>query len=142
MTTFYTPLSRLSANEAFIALLVAAIETNDHASAEEAARAEHVLHEVPRLRRLARITRGRIIEEMKAAVRDHGAAAVMAAAAEHLPPALHRQALIAIAEVMSSHGLDRMESAALLDVARRFGLSREDTAAVLDDARRNSRSHG
>lgn len=140
MTTVYTPLSRLSANQAFIALLVAAIETNDHASAEEAARAERVVHELPRLRRLSRIARGRIIEEMKAAVRDHGAAAVMAAASEHLPPALHRQALIAVAEVMSSHGLDRMEGAALLDVARRFGLSPEDTAAALDEARRNIRS--
>ena len=140
MTTFYTPLSRLSANEAFIALLVAAIETNDHASAEEAARAERAVHEVPRLRRLSRIARGRIIEEMKAAVRDHGAAAVMAAAAEHLPPALQRPALIAVAEVMATHGLDRMESAALLDIARRFGWSPEDTAAALDEARRNIRS--
>lgn len=140
MTTFYTPLSRLSATEAFVALLVAAIETNDHASAEEAARAERVVHDVPRLRRLSRAVRGRMIEEMKAAVRDHGAAAVMAAAAEHLPPALHRQALIAAAEVMSTHGLDRMESAALLDVARRFGWSPEDTAAALDDARRNVRA--
>src|SRR5687767_11797989 len=139
MTTFYIPLSRLSANEAFVALLVAAIETDDHASAEEAARAEHVLHEVPRLRRLSRFTRGRMIEEMKAAVRDHGAPAVMAAAAEHLPPALHRQALIAVAEVMSSRGLHRMESAALLDLASRFGLSPEDTASALDEARRNVR---
>jgi hypothetical protein len=140
MTTLYTPLSRLSATESFIALLVAAIETNDHASAEEAARAEHVVHEVPRLRRLSGATRGRIIEEMKAAVRERGTTAVMAAASEHLPPALHRQALIAIAEVMLSHGLDRIEGTALLDVADRFGFSPEDTAAALDEARRNLRA--
>ena len=140
MTTVSTPLSRLSTNEAFIALLVAAIETNDHASAEEAARAEHVVQDVPRLRRLSRMARGRIIEEMKAAVRDHGAAAVMAAAAAHLPPALHRQAVNALADVMSTHGLDRTESAALLDVARRFGFSPESTAAAVDEARRQRRS--
>ena len=142
MTTSHTPLSRLSTNEALIALLVAAIEINEHASAEEAARAEHVLHEVTRLRRLPRITRGRIIEEMKAAVRDHGAAAVMAAAAEQLPPALHRPALIAASEVMLSHGLDRAESGALLEVARRFGFSPEATAAALDEARRHLRTRG
>jgi hypothetical protein len=142
MTPSYTPLSRLSTDEAFIALLVAAIETDEHASAEEAARAEHVLHEVPRLRRLARLTRGRIIEEMKAAVRDRGNAAVMAAAAERLPPALHRPALIAAAEVMLSRGLDRKESGALLVVARRFGFSPEDTAAALEEARRHIRTHG
>jgi len=47
--------------------------------------------------------------------------------------------LIAVAEVMSSRGLDRMESAALLDLASRFGLSPEDTASALDEARRNVR---
>ena len=140
MATVYTPLSRLSPTEAFIALLVAAIETNHHASAGEAARAEQVVHEVPRLRRLSRTTRGRIIEARKAAVGDHGVAAVTAAASEQLPAALHRPALIALADVMSTHGLDRRESAALLDVARRFGFSPESTAAALDEARRKRRS--
>ena len=140
MPTFATPLSRLSTNEAFIALLVAAIESNDHASAAEAARAERVVHTVPRLRRLSRLARGRIIEAMKAAVRDHGVTTVLAAAAEHLPPSLHRQALAAMADVMSSHGLDRMENAALLDVARRFGLSPDDIAAAVSGTRRNMQS--
>ncbi|HEX4914914.1 MAG TPA: hypothetical protein VFV51_13195 [Vicinamibacterales bacterium] len=139
MTTQGAPaLPRLSADEALIALLVGAIETNQHASPEEAARAERVVHEVPRLRRLPRIRRGEIIERMKLAVGRHGAAAVMAAASHQVPPALRPVAVSAIAEVMLAHGLDRFESAALLDVAARFGFTPEDTAAAIDQARRRS----
>jgi hypothetical protein len=137
MTTFYTPLSRLSTNEALIALLVAAIEANQHASAEEAARAERVVHDLARLRRLSQAARGRMIEDMKAAVRDHGAAAVMAAACAQIPAGLRHRAMVAIAEVMATHGLDRIESAALIDVAHRFGFSVDDTAAAVEEARRN-----
>lgn len=129
-------LPKLSVDEALIALLVAAIETNQHASPEEAARAEQAVHDVPRLRRLSRIRRGEIIERMKTAVGDHGAAAVMTAATHQLPPALQQTAMIAIASVMLTHGLDRAESAALLDVAAHFGFSPQDTAAAIDEARR------
>ena len=129
-------LPRLSIDEALIALLVGAIEANQHASPEEAARAEQVVHDVPRLRRLSRVRRGEIIERMKAAVGDHGAAAVMTAASHQLPPALRQTAMIAIARVMLTHGLDRAESAALLDVAAHFGFSPQDTAAAIDQARR------
>jgi protein-disulfide isomerase-like protein with CxxC motif len=139
MATHHEPaLRQLSADEALIALLVAAMETNHHASPEEAARAEGVLHEIPRLRRLSRIRRGEIIERMKTAVGDYGAAAVMAAASHWLPPALRSVAMTAIADVMLAHGLDRIESAALLDVAARFGFTPEDTAAAIDQARRRS----
>lgn len=140
MSTFYTPLAKLSVNEALIALLVAAIDTNEHASPDEAARAEHAVHEFARLRRLSRVARGRMIEDMKAAVRDHGPTAVMAAACDHVPPALRHQAMVAIAEVMTTHGLDRAESSALTDVAHRFALSAEDVAAAVDEARRNLRA--
>ena len=139
MTTRRAPvLPRLTVEEALIALLVGAIETNQHASPEEAARAERVLHEVPRLQRLPRIRRGEIIERMKTAVADHGAAAVMTAASHQMPPALRPSALTAIAEVMLAHGLDRFESAALLDVAARFGFTPEDTEAAIAAARRRS----
>ena len=129
-------LPKLSVDEALIALLVAAIEINQHASAEEAARAERVVHDVPRLRRLSRVRRGEIIERMKAAVGDYGAAAVMTAASHQLPPALRQTAMVSIARVMLAHGLDRAEGAALLDVAAHFGFSPRDTAAAIDQARR------
>jgi hypothetical protein len=142
MATISTLPSRLSANEALIALLVAAIEINEHASPEEMARAERVVHELAGLRRLSRQARGRIIGDMKEAVRVHGPAAVMAAACEKLPPRLHRKAVVAIAEVMSTHRFDRNESAALLDVARCFGFSADDIAAAVDEARRAVRADG
>jgi protein-disulfide isomerase-like protein with CxxC motif len=136
-------LPKLSADEALIAMLVAAIESNQHASPEEAARAEQVAHEVPRLRRLSQLRRGEIIGRMKTAVGEHGAAAVMTAASHQLPPALRPTAMTAIAAVMLADGLDRAESAALLEVAARFGFSPEDTAAAIDRARRSdSRRRG
>ena len=138
MTTFYTPLARLSTNEALIALLVTAIEANEHASPEEAARAERVVHEMARLKRLSQAARGRMIEDMKAAVRDHGTTAVMAAACAQIPPSLRYRAMVAIAEVMTTHGLDRVESAALTDVAHRFGYSADDIAAAVEVARNNA----
>lgn len=65
------PRAQLSVDEAFIALIIAAMEADRHAVPEEAARAEQLVRTLPRFRKPGSAAVGRMIEDMKRFVHDH-----------------------------------------------------------------------
>ena len=62
------PVTALDADDAFIALLIAAMEASGHTSVAEAARAHHIIWSMRRFRRRSGSSVGRRIERMRALV--------------------------------------------------------------------------
>jgi hypothetical protein len=71
----------LTLDEAFVGLLIAAMDANRHVSREEAARAHHIIWSMKRFRRKSGESVGRLIERMRTSVETHGSAATTIAAA-------------------------------------------------------------
>lgn len=94
----------LTADEAFIALFIAAMHANDHMSAAEAARAHHLIWSMKRFRRKSGETVGRGIERMRRFVSEHGSAAVIAAAARAIPARLRLPAFALTADLLLADG--------------------------------------
>lgn len=98
--------------------MIAAMEASGHAAPVEAARAAELVRLMPQLRRLARPVIGRVIERMKAYVRDHDDDAVIAAAWDAIPPNVRAAAVMTVmAVLMSDHRLQRGEAAFLLKLS-------------------------
>ena len=113
----------LSADQAFIALIIAAMEANDHAAPEEAARAERLVRSLSRFRRRRRPSVGRLIAEMKSYCAATAPAAVVDAACRAIPPRARTAAFAAVADLLAVDGrLDRSEHRFLRDVAEQLGL--------------------
>jgi uncharacterized tellurite resistance protein B-like protein len=89
-------LPRLTLDQAFVALLIATMEANQHTSPEEAARAHHIIWSMKRFRRKSGETVGRLIDDMRNLVEAHGALSVVAAAAGAIPTG-RRSAAFALA---------------------------------------------
>jgi uncharacterized membrane protein YebE (DUF533 family) len=89
-------LRALSADDAFIALLIAATEASGHVSADEAARAHNIIWSMRRFRHRSGERVGRAISRMKALIASQGTAAVIDASAKTIPARL-RPAAFAIA---------------------------------------------
>ena len=105
----------LSSDEALIALMIAAMESSGNVVPVEAARAAELVRLMPQLRKHARPVIDRIVERMKAYVRDRDDAAIIAAASEAIPPRDRAAAFMTVAAVLlSDHRLQRPESAFLL----------------------------
>lgn len=119
--------SRLSSDEALIALMITAMEASGHAAPAEAARAQELVRLMPQFRRHARPVIGRIIERMKAYVHDHDDDAIIAAACAAIAPEDRAAAVMTvIAVLMSDHRLQRAESAFLLKLSDALPYSRPD----------------
>ena len=115
--------SHLSADQAFIALIIAAMEANNHAAPEEAARAERMVHSMSRFRRRSRASVGRLIAEMKTFCGATAPAEVVDAACRAIPPRAKTSAFAAVANLLTIDGrIDRAERRFLRDVAQRLGL--------------------
>ena len=89
-------LSRLTVEEAILALLIAAMDANGHVSAEEAARAHNLIWSMRRFRRKSGEVVGRGIDRMRTLVEQRGAEAVLQAGARRIPRDLH-MAVFAVA---------------------------------------------
>ena len=106
---------RLSADEALIALMIAAMEASGHVAAVEAARAAELVRLMPQFRKHSRLVINRMIERMKAYVRDHDDLAIIAGACDAIPPDRRASAFMTIVAVLTSdHRLQRAEAAFLL----------------------------
>ena len=118
---------RLSSDEALIALIIAAMESSGHVAPVEAARAADLVRLMPQRRRQARQAVDRIVERMKAYVRDHDDNTIIDAAWKAIPrEARARAVMIVIAVLISDHRLQRRESAFLRKLTERLLYNRPD----------------
>jgi hypothetical protein len=108
----------LSADEALLALMIAAMESSGNVAAVEAARAAELVRLMPQFRRHSRLVIDRMVERMRIYVRDHDDDAVITAACEAIPRHARAAAFMTVAAVlMSDHRLQRREAAFLLKLS-------------------------
>ena len=124
---------KLDADDAFLALLIAAMDASGHVSAEEAARAHDIIWSMRRFRHRSGDTVGRKIARMRTLVGTHGASPVIEAAARHIPRRL-RGAAFAVAEdlVLVDGRMERLEGRFLRQLAVNLGLERHTAKSILD----------
>jgi tellurite resistance protein len=123
----------LDADEAFIALLIAAMEASGHASADEGERAQHIIWSTRRFRYRSGEAVGRRVERMRSLIGERGAAAVIEAAARAVPRRLRPTAFAVAADLVLVDGrMDRSEKRFLGTLAADLGLGPEITGKILD----------
>ena len=124
---------RLDADDAFIALLIGAMDASGHVSAEEAARAHNIIWSMRRFRHRSGETVGRKIERMRTLVEKQGASSVIEAAARKIPTRLRQSALAVAADLVLVDGrMERLEGRFLRQLAADLGLDRRTAENILD----------
>ena len=127
---------RLSADEAFIALMIAAMEANHHTAPEEAARAQHIVSSMSRFRRKNAAAIGRLIATMKQMAHDYDPLEVVTAACRAIPSRLRGAAFAVVADVILVDGRVQSEERRFLQsVASQLGQSPARAKAILDAIR-------
>lgn len=123
---------RLSIDEAIIAVLLAAMDANQHVSREELARAHHIIWSTRRYRRKSGERVGRLIDSMRTMVEQHGAAPVIAAAVRVIPRRL-RSAVFAVTSdlVLADGTMDAAERRLLHRLASEFGIARVSATDIV-----------
>jgi tellurite resistance protein len=124
---------RLTLDEAFVALLIGAMDANRHVSREELARAHHIIWSMRRYRRKSGEQVGRLIDRMRTVIENHGALPVIAAAARTIPARLRPAAFAVSADLVLADG--RMEPAErrfLQRLASDLALTRQAAAGILN----------
>jgi len=125
--------SKLDADDAFIALLIAAMDASGHVSAEEAARAHNIIWSMRRFRHRSGDTVGRKIERMRTLVEKHGASPVIETAARQIPTRLRAAAFAVAADLVLADGrMERLEGRFLRQLAVDLGLERHTAKSILD----------
>jgi uncharacterized tellurite resistance protein B-like protein len=128
--------AQLSADQAFIALIIAAMEADRHAAPEVAARAEQLVRTIPRFRKQRRAAVGRMIEDMKQFVHDHDDDAVVAAAVRAIPSRSRLSAFTTVAKMTLGDGrIRRAETPFLLRTAAGLGLPQTEAIRLIAAAR-------
>lgn len=130
----YRPsLRRLGVDDALLALLIGAMNANDHVSPEEGARAHHIIWSMRRFRRKSGETVERGIEQMHALIEEHGAPQVVAAAARALPARLRESAFAVAADLVLADGkLEGPERRYLLTLGKDLDLDGRSARNILD----------
>jgi tellurite resistance protein len=128
---------KLSADDALIAILIAAMDASGHVSADEAARAHNMIWSMRRFRNRSGEAVGRRIGRMRALVEKHGAPPVIeAAAAKAIPARLRRAAFAVAADLVLVDGrMDRLEARFLRVIADDLGLDRRTAKNILNVVR-------
>jgi tellurite resistance protein len=127
---------KLSTDEAFIALIIGAMEANGHAAPEEAARAQHILSSMSRFRRRKQSDVGRLIAAMKQMTHDRDPLDMVAAACRAIPSRLRGSAFAVVADVILIDGrLERDERRFLRAVGTQLGQPPAVTRILLEDIR-------
>ncbi len=123
---------RLSIDEAIIAVLLAAMNANQHVSREELARAHHIIWSMRRYRRKSGERVGRLIDSMRTMVEQHGASPVIAAAVRVIPRRL-RSAVFAVAGdlVLADGTMDAAERRFLHQLASELGIARVSATNIV-----------
>jgi len=124
---------KLDADDAFIALLIAAMDASGHVSAEEAARAHNIIWSMRRFRHRSGDAVGRKIERMRTLVEKHGASPVIEAAARQIPTRLLGAAFAVAADLVLVDGrMERLEGRFLRGLAADLGLDQQTAKNILD----------
>jgi tellurite resistance protein len=98
------PKSPLTLDQALIALMIAAMNANEHVSAEEAARAHHTIWSMRRFRRKSGEAVGRLIATVRKRLERDGTQVVMDQAVRAIPARLRPAALAVTADLMLVDG--------------------------------------
>jgi tellurite resistance protein len=123
----------LDTDDAFIALLIAAMDASGHVSAEEASRAHHIIWSMRRFRHRSGEMVGRKIERMRALIEQHGASRIIEASAKKIPTRLRGAAFALATDLVLVDGrLERSERQFLRRFADHLRLRPETAASVLD----------
>jgi hypothetical protein len=130
-----------NADEAFIGLVICAMEANGHTAPSEAARAEHIVWSMGRFRHRSGAVVGSLIAEMKAIVGDGDPAQILDAVCRAIPANLRQSAFAIAADVTLVDGrLERAERAFLAAAARSLQLSEPAAGSILDVIREKNRA--
>jgi tellurite resistance protein len=124
---------RLDADDAFIALLIGAMDASGHVSAGEAARAHNLIWSTRRFRRRDGEDVGRRIARTKTLIEQHGAPPVIEAGARTIPPRLRPAAFAVAADLILVDGrMERAEGRFLRQLASDLGLRSEAAKNIID----------
>ena len=136
-----TATAALSADEAFIGLVICAMEANGHTAPSEAARAEHIVWSMARFRNRSGAVVGSLIARMKDVVGGGDWALVLEAVCRAIPAHLRQAAFAIAADVTLVDGrLERAERAFLDAAARNLHLSVPAAESILDVIREKNRA--
>jgi uncharacterized tellurite resistance protein B-like protein len=120
----------LTVDLAVIAVLLAAMDANQHVSPEEAARAHHIIWSMRRFRRKSGGTVDRLIERVRARMEEHGTSAVLQQAARAIPTRLRPAAFaVAVDLMLADTRLERAER----QFVKRLAADLKVPAALADD---------
>ena len=126
-------LSRLDVDEALLALLIGAMNANDHVSPEEGARAHNIIWSMRRFRRKSGDTVGRLIERMRQLIEAHGPERAVAAAARALPARLRKSAFAVATDLVLTDGrLERSERRYLIALGHELTLDGDTINGILE----------
>ena len=118
----------LDTDDAFIAVLIAAMDASGHVSAAEAERAHHIIWSMRRFHDREGGEVEQRIERMRVLIGDHGAEPVLKSGAKQIPDRLRPAAFAVAADLVLVDGrLERPEAKFLRTLAADLEL---DTAAV------------
>jgi tellurite resistance protein len=127
------PRLALDADDAFVAVLIAAMEASDHVSADEAARAHDLIWATRRFRHRSGEAVGRRIERVRTLFRQQGVSPLVEAAARALPARLRPAAFAIAADIVLVDGrLERAEGRFLAELARQLRLGAETARRIRD----------
>lgn len=101
---------RLTVDQALIAVLVAAMDANEHVSPDEAERAHHIIWSMRRFRHETAEAVNRCIDTVRTRMEHDGTRAVLLEAARIIPPKLRLPAFaVAVDLMLSDNKLEREE---------------------------------
>lgn len=120
----------LTVDQAVIAVLIAAMDANQHVSPEEAARAHHIIWSMRRFRRKSGETVDRLIETVRDRIEENGMSAVLQHAARTIPARLRPSAFaVAVDLMLADTKLEREER----QFVTRLATDLKVRAALADD---------
>ena len=127
------PLQTLDTDDAFIAVLLAAMDASGHTSADEAERAHHIIWSTRRFRERDGAEIDERIERVRTLIAEQGTAPVVDASASAIPDGL-RPAVFAVAAdlVLVDGRLERLESEFLRGLAAALHLDAAAADRILD----------
>lgn len=123
---------KMSVDQAVIAVLIAAMEANQHTSREEAARAHHIIWSMRRFRRRSGEAVGRLIETVRDRIEQDGVDVALQEAARALPARLRPSAFaVAVDLMLADTTLQRAERRLAARLATALGIGPVMTRDIL-----------
>ena len=120
----------LTVDQSVIAVIIAAMDANQHVSPEEAARAHHIIWSMRRFRRISGETVDRLIETVRGRIVADGMSAVLQQAARTVPARLRPSAFaVAVDLMLADTKLEREER----QFVTRLAAALKIRAALADD---------